>query len=652
MSLLPVITPRTSEPLQQQRSLFQINSDQAQLQKLFDQLSTGRRVISGSDDPAATARAINLKSGIAHADQMVRNASVASGYLANTDSALSQIDQALIEARGVAITAAQTVIGPDERSALTAELDQVIRRVLMSGNDSFGDTALFGGALADKAPLEYRGNGILFTGNEAMAKPAIAKSTLVESLATGVGALGLAMPVVKGESLDSAMNRDTRLVDLRDGRGVVPGVMRLKSGSGSVEVDLRGAVTVGDLVDRIESVQLGGRALSVDVASDSLTFRYADNLNGTLGIEDAPGWSTAKQLNISNPQSLIAPPITGAGLTPRTTLNTRLSELNGGAGLDVSAGIRIGVNDDVYTVDLSQAETIDAVVTAINRSGAPLRAELDPTTEAIQIRFLESGANYSIGENGGLAATRLGIRTSDGTTTLNELHGGRGVQLNPDSDPDITFTRPDGTVLAIDASGFETVQEVIDAINNHPQNQDTRRITASLTSVGNGIELRGPVDTRPIRVTQAATSNLGNVLGLIPQDNDSSEGSVVGGFSVLTGTDYRTREPEGTLDTLLRMRDAVASGDTFEIERLSERLNVDLDRSSGARGELGFRSQTIDELKNRAEDQSASMTARLSDEIDADFTETISNINQRQAAIEASLRVIGQASGLTVLNFL
>ena len=235
---------------------------------------------------------------------------------------------------------------------------------------------------------------------------------------------------------------------------------------------------------------------------------------------------------------------------------------------------------------------------------------------------------------------------------LADLRKGQGINANPDAAPDLTIRRSDGTILAINATGLETVGDVIDAINNHPANQDTRRITVSFNPVGSGLRITGPVGSQTLNITQPELSHFGTALGLIPEGELSSDGTIVGGVATISGIDYNPIEPEGTLDTLLRMRTAIADGDIYNIGRLSERLNTDLDRASTKRGELGFRSQTVQTLQIRAEDQTVTMKERLSEEVDADFTETIAQINTFQAALEASLRVIGQTAGLTVLNFL
>jgi flagellar hook-associated protein 3 FlgL len=301
---------------------------------------------------------------------------------------------------------------------------------------------------------------------------------------------------------------------------------------------------------------------------------------------------------------------------------------------------------------LSKAKTIDDVLVSINRSGAPVRADLDPVTERIQIRLLKSGANYAIGETGGTVATDLGLRSATVETTLDSLRLGKGPGIDDDPEPDLTITRPDGVVFGIAAASFKTVGEVIDAINSHPTNAEPRKVSAAMASDGNGIQITGPVGTGPIVVRQPELTNFGNALGLIPEGQDSSSSTVVAGVSRLVGDDFSPVEPQGTLDTLLRMRQAVADGDFLELERLSTRLNEDFDRASGVRGEIGFRSQTVETLKFRAQDQTTTMQARLSEEIDADFAKTISDINNKQASLEASLRVIGQSSQLTVLNFL
>ncbi|WP_164102776.1 flagellin N-terminal helical domain-containing protein [Candidatus Laterigemmans baculatus] len=652
MSLLPVVTPRTSTPLQHQRLVYQVHADQVGLQRLYDQLSTGRRVLSPSDDPTAAARALSYQQGVDYSEQLVRNTKAASGYLQSVDTAMASIDDGLIEARAIAVGAAQGVLAEGERETLAGQLDQVLARLMSVGNQAFRDHSLIGGALTSKPPLRWENGTIVYSGNEAVAQAEIAPGTAVATLPTGDDALGLAAPRLKSKELAAGLTAETRLVDTRDGRGMQPGILRLSGGGDWTEIDLRGSVTMGDVASRIEGVVLDGRELAVDISGDAVTIRYADGLHGTLAISDAPGSELAKQMKISNPQGIAPPPIVGAGLAPRTTTATRLSDLDDGAGLDLQPGFQIVEGDETFEVDLSTAETVDDVLLAINHSGAAVRAELDPTTSKLQLRLLKSGVTYSIGESGGMAATRLGLRSAGGETRLDSLRNGRGAGLSGDARPDLTIVRPDGVSLDINAEGLSTIDDVIAAINAHPDNQDAAQVTAALSAHGNGITLQGASGTGGLEIRQNPPSELGNTLGLIPSGQDAVVGSSEAGNEVVRGADYAPVESGGALDTLLRLRDAVLSGDVTEIERLSQRLDADFDQANRTRGMVGYRLQSVDLMQARAEDQAVLMKSRMSEEIDAEFTSMVSEITRRQMSLDASLRLMGQTSGLTVLNFL
>ena len=121
----------------------------------------------------------------------------------------------------------------------------------------------------------------------------------------------------------------------------------------------------------------------------------------------------------------------GSSISLQTT-QTRIADLDEGDGIDISDGLQIIQDDEVFVVDLADAETISDVLIAINRSGADVRAELKGTEGRIQLRSLKSGSNYSVGENGGNAATDLGIRTATEATRISDLGNGQGIAMNPD----------------------------------------------------------------------------------------------------------------------------------------------------------------------------------------------------------------------------
>ncbi len=651
MPLLPVSTTRTSTPLNTQRLLFQLNSDQIALQRQYDQLSTGRRVLRMSDDPAAAGRAVTLQRGIDRSNQLVRNAGATNAYYQSTDVALDRVTSSLIEARGVVVQGAQNVNSEDERAAFATAIRQTIQSVTAAGNSMFLDHQLLGGVLGEGQAYLFDEDSILFSGNNATGQTQVGSGAPTSLAPTGNEALGAFSVIIEGQPLNAALDRNTRLVDMRGGAGVANGVIRISDGDNWQSVDLSTAATIGDVVDVLEALDLHGRPLTATVSGDALQLEYTDGLPGTLAIADALGSQMARDLSILNADGLHAPPIVGDRLSPRVTTSTKISDLDAGTGVDLTAGIQIHQGDRVFTVDLSEAQTLGDVLIEINRSGADVRAELNEKEGRIRIRSLRSGVDYSIAENGGTAATSLGIRSATESTLLRDLGRGRGIEDNSNGD-DLVITRPDGVELRIELGTAQTIEDAITLIRDHPLNQDTLRVLVSLNDFGNGLQLQAPPGVAAMRVSQEGLSNAGVRLGLIPEGQNEVLGQTIGPVNTIIGKDYLPLEAGGTLDTLLRLEIAIRDGDIPEITRLQPRLDADLDRASRTRGRVGVWAQNVDQLKSAVESELVTLQSQKSDEVDADLATVISNLTQRQTSMEASMRLIGQLSQLTVLNFL
>ncbi len=651
MPPLPISATRTSTPLSTQRLLFQLNSDQIALQQKFDQLSTGRRVLRLSDDPVAANRAISLHQGIDLGEQLLRNANSTTNFYQATDSALAQVDNALIAARGAALEGAQTVISEDERAALAGTIRETINSVFSAGNSLYRDHQLLGGFLESGVAYEYDNQDIVFTGTNATGRTELGAGGPSKINVTGNEGLGTNAIFIEGDSLNTSINADSRLVDLRQGEGVTPGKLRFSGGSNWVDLDLTPSATIGDVVDLVNTVEIDGRPLNASLTNDGIRIEYADGLSGTLAIQDAVGSKMAKELAISNPDGIQAPPIIGDFLTPRVTTSTKITDLDNGAGLDLSAGIQLLQGDKTFVIELGDAETVGDVLIAINRSGGDVHAELNEAEGRIQLRARRSGVDYSVGENGGDAARSLGIRTATELTKLSDLGRGQGMSLNIDG-PDLIITRPDGTELPLDLNGLESVTDVIQLIANHPQNQDTLQVLVDLNDFGNGLQLKAPPGAAQLSIRQVGISDAGLRLGLVAPGTNDATGSIVGPVDTIVGTDFAPRDAGGVLDTLLRLERAIGEGEIPEIARLQLKLDDDFDRASRSRGRIGVLSNNLQQLQASTENKVIQLRGQLSQEVDADLATVISELTQRQTALDASMRLMGQTSKMTILNFL
>lgn len=650
MTVLPISANRTSDILSQIRLVNQLNRDNASLQSLYDQLSTGRRVNTLSDDPAAAISAVSLQASQEYSNQLLRNGQSAEGYLNVTDTVAADINEALIEAKAITVSAAQLPLAQAELDAFAETINQSIDRIVASGNQSYRDHFILGGAVDETAPLTADGIGVVWSGQPALQSTKISEDWRIDTGINASDALSIGQVIASTNDLNPAVSRETLLDDLLDGKGGTPSVIRISSGTGVQEIDLRDAKTLGDIQDAISDITLDGRAVSVTFTPTTLNVEYADALPGSIAIEDVGEGSLAASLGIARSQAAGLVPISSRDLQPALKSETRLTSLNGGAGIDVSSGIRIQHGIAEFTIDLSTAETVEDVVAAINLSDADVRASVNESRGIIEIQALREGEDFAITENGGLAATALGIRTASEITSLADLDRHRGVRFVTGSD--LRIVRTDGSSLDLDLDGVATVGDVLDAINNHVANVGPAAVTASLKSDDNGIEISSAAGIQELRVQQIGGSNAGFALGLVEFGEPEAVGSVEGGIATLQGVDYAPAEAGGALDTLIRLRSAIKQGDIREITRLSPLVEQHQTQASLTRADVGTRVQNIELVRQQIEDVNIDLASQLSNQIDADFAQVISEVAARQASMEASLRVIAQISSLTVLNFL
>jgi flagellar hook-associated protein 2 len=198
--------------------------------------------------------------------------------------------------------------------------------------------------------------------------------------------------------------------------------------------------------------------------------------------------------------------------------DTALSTLNDGTGVLLRDGPESGTSDMKITVNgvtqnialgeltdadgevvQGRATTIGDVIDRINDAfGGDLTAAIAADGKSLELTAADAGHEITVEEVGsGTTAAHLGILGSAtgtlagsavsggmNTTLINSLNGGLGLS----GGSSINITDRSGNAFAgdLDVSGYVSVQDLIDGINDKAQS-DGVGITASLNSAGNGI---------------------------------------------------------------------------------------------------------------------------------------------------------------------
>src|SRR3989339_349646 len=130
-------------------------SNYAQLAKLQEQLSSGRRLNRPSDDPIDMKNNVNLKAELAQGTQYHRNIEDGLAWMNMTEVALTDMNELMQRLREQAVYAGNDTMTGTDRQYIAAEVEQLLRQVVSLTNSSYKGNFLFGGTNGDKQVYEY-----------------------------------------------------------------------------------------------------------------------------------------------------------------------------------------------------------------------------------------------------------------------------------------------------------------------------------------------------------------------------------------------------------------------------------------------------------------------------------------------------------------
>ena len=294
---------------------------------------------------------------------------------------------------------------------------------------------------------------------------------------------------------------NSRLIgNLNGGSGITSlGTIDVTNRSGVLTtIDLSSAESVDDIISLINDANAGINASINSVGTGILLSDTTGNTVSNLIIADNTG-TAATDLGIAT--SVSANTINSGNLQLRyISQATRLDSLNGGRG--ITRG-RFTITDSAgasATVDLTQGDevTIRDVLSEINSRGLAVNARINDNGDGILIEDQGPGTTkIKIDEAGSTTARELGIlgeaenagdnidgsfeknitigsvQTLLGTTSLNTLNGGDGVDTATGQD-DLTIITRDSSTYQIDFDNVNTIDDVISLINTTHRRSPSR----------------------------------------------------------------------------------------------------------------------------------------------------------------------------------
>jgi len=173
----------------QQDALAQMQTLQSDLATTQNQLSTGKKLQTASDDPAAMAEVNQLNVELSASQQYVTNGNSASANLKLEEQATADATNVLQSVRDLAVQANNSALSASQRQDIATQMQQQLADLIAIGNrtDSNGNY-LFAGIASGTQPFSISGNNVTYAGAHAVSQVQISSGQRISAGDTGATA--------------------------------------------------------------------------------------------------------------------------------------------------------------------------------------------------------------------------------------------------------------------------------------------------------------------------------------------------------------------------------------------------------------------------------------------------------------------------------
>ena len=220
MTMFPLLSGRTSNLMSSTMLVNQLQTDQASLQTLSQQLSSGQRLSIASDDPAGAVGIMRINQQISANTQYTSNLNFANLSLQQADSTLSSLSTQVNSATSVA----SSMIGPNvtaqDRTNEVSIIDNILSTVYSYANTQYQNQTLFGGFNSSQNAFGQVSGGYNYQGSSGGSSILTPGGGSIQYALDGSTIFGGSSQVGTGAGLNAALTANTKISDLSGARNL------------------------------------------------------------------------------------------------------------------------------------------------------------------------------------------------------------------------------------------------------------------------------------------------------------------------------------------------------------------------------------------------------------------------------------------------
>jgi len=616
-----------------------ILGQQADLNRIQLQIASGRKILTPADDPAGSARALNLQQSASSTGQYARNIDIAESQLQFEEASLTGVTDLIQRVRELTVQGNNDSLDSSSRGQIASEIRQRFDELFALSNtrDANGEYIFSGFQSNNQSFTQNTDGSINYNGDEGQRFLQIGASRQIATGDSGADVFGL---VGSGNgqftTRQNALNTSAATI----GSGGITNQNAYVAGDYSVILAEQTSVTGGTLAftDNIGTddtlqyeLSINGTLVYTASEGDSRSLAQIESdINAQVGTTNVRAYIDAGQLYLAN-TSPTATPI---------TVNETLTGASDGAA-DTVTGL--------FGSALSGAAASNDIV--YNNANGYL--VLDNSNAIVTSGAYSSGGNIDFnGQRLNITGTPSnGDRFTSSTNTEQDLFATLQTLITQLESPltNIAAVPTTATLSAVTgataAAGGENFQVTIDGID--------------LVNVA----LAGGASFTAAQLDTALATFIGANAGYTVASGSFATNDLV--LQKNDGTDLVVAIPQNTTATpavLTGLTGTATNGFPMETNNLSvfhaamanvlDNLDRNLDNVIEVRSRVGARLNSTEDQKNINESSLLQVREALSGIQDLDFAEAISQLEQQRITLQAAQQSFIRIQGLSLFNFL
>ena len=151
------------------RMINTLNQNLERMDRLQNQLSTGKKISMPSDDPIIASRALKFRTDIAEIGQFKKNVDDASSWADVTESTLGSTGDVLQRARELAVQASTGTSSNQSDAAVSQEAQQLYQELIRLSNTSYAGRFIFSGYKTDETLVLQEDESFTYTNSPVLS---------------------------------------------------------------------------------------------------------------------------------------------------------------------------------------------------------------------------------------------------------------------------------------------------------------------------------------------------------------------------------------------------------------------------------------------------------------------------------------------------